>query len=291
MATKNKQLPVSQRLPVSRPRKAAGEAKDPAPSNSLERLLDILNLFTPAAPAWASEDLIRSLGVSRSTGYRYIKLLSDAGLLAAVSDGHYILGPRIIQLDHQIRQSDPLSLASEGILEPLVAETGGTAQVCALYSSSVLCIAQARAPGSPTNIMGRGETRPLFLGAASKIILAYLRPYQLKSLYLKHAKTIAGAGLGTDWNSFRTALARIRGDGYVTSVGEWNPGIFGLSAPIFNSSGFILGSLGISCAAAKVSRNDIGRFAKLVMAAATQMTDRISVMNVGMDRPPRAVGS
>lgn len=282
--------PVASKVPVGRPRKSAASATEAAPSNSLERLLDILNLFTSAAPAWSSEDLIRSLGVSRSTGYRYIKLLSDAGLVAAVSDGHYILGPRIIELDHQIRQCDPLTLSSDGLLEPLVAETGCTAQVCALYSNSVLCIAQARAPGAPTNTMGRGETRSLFLGAASKAILAYLRPYQLKSLHVKHAKTIAAAGLGTDWDAFRASLARIRSDGYVTSVGEVNPGIFGLSAPIFNSAGIILGSLGINSASSKVTRADIATFAKLVKATAAQVTERISIMNVGMDRAPRAVG-
>lgn len=276
---------------AARPRKAARAANDEAlPSNSLVRLLDILNLFTRAAPAWSSEDLIRSQGVSRSTGYRYIKALSDAGLLAAVSNGHYILGPRIIQLDHQIRQCDPLYLASADVLEPLVAETGCAAQVCALFSSSVLCVRQVLAPDSPPNIMGRGQSRPLFLGAASKCILAYLRPHQLKSLYGKHAKTIAAAGLGADWDSFRTALARIRNDGYVTTVGEVNPGIFGLSAPIFNSNGFILGSLGITTAATKISREDINRFAKLVIAAAAEVTAHIGVMNVGTDRPPRAVG-
>lgn len=289
MATQKKNLTVAPTA-AAKTRKAVAPANDGGPSNSLERLLDILNLFTSAAPAWSSEDLIRSLGVSRSTGYRYIKLLSDAGLIAAVSDGHYILGPRIIQLDHQIRQCDPLSLSSEGMLEPLVEQTNCTVQVCALYSSSVLCIAQVRAPGVPTNIMGRGETRPLFFGAASKAILAHLRPYQLKSLYAKHAKTIAAAGLGADWESFRVTLARIRTDGYVTSVGEVNPGVFGLSAPIFNSSGFILGSLGISTAPNKVSRNDISRLAKLVVDTAAQITERMSIMNVGMDRAPRAVG-
>jgi len=290
MATKKKLVAVPPKSSVSRPRKAASAADEAGPSNSLERLLDILNLFTSAAPSWASDDLIRTLGVSRSTGYRYIKLLSDARLLGAVSDGHYILGPRILQLDCQIRQCDPLSLSSEGLLEQLVEQTGCTAQVCALYSSSVVCIAQVQAPDSPKNTMGRGETRPLLRGAASKAILANLRPYQLKSLYTKHVKAVAAAGLGTDWDLFRAALTRIRSDGYVTTVGEVNPGIFGLSAPVFNSSGFILGSLGINTAATKVSRDDIDRFAKRVIASAAQVTERIRVMNVGMGRPPRAVG-
>jgi DNA-binding IclR family transcriptional regulator len=138
--------------------------------------------------------------------------------------------------------------------------------------------------------MARGQTRPLFRGAASKAILAHLRPYQLRSLYTKHAKAIAASGLGTDWEAFRSSLARIRSDGYASSVGEVIPGIFGLSAPIFNSSGLILGSIGINSAASRLSRDDIARFARLVTATAANVTDRIGVTQAGMDRPPRAVG-
>jgi DNA-binding IclR family transcriptional regulator len=266
------------------------DAADDSPSNSLVRLLEVLDLFTPAAPAWSSEELIRSQGLSRSTGYRYIKALSDAGLLAAVANGHYILGPRIIQLDHQIRQCDPLYLSAEGILESLVESTGCSAQVCALYSSTVLCVREELTSDSPANILARGQRRPLFLGAASKCILAYLRPHQLRSIHAKYAKTIATSGLGVDWSAFRTTLGRMRNDGYVTSVGEINPGVFGLSAPVFNRSQQILGSLGITASASRIKRNDIDGFAQKVIQAAAVLTERVSNMNVGTDRPPRAVG-
>jgi DNA-binding IclR family transcriptional regulator len=261
-----------------------------AHSNSLVRLLEVLDLFTPAAPAWSSEDLIRSQGLSRSTGYRYIKALSDAGLLAAVANGHYILGPRIIQMDHQIRQCDPLYIAAGGILEKLREETGCSAQVCALYSNTVLCVREVLTPDSPPNILSRGQKRPLFFGAASKCILAYLRPHQLRSIHGKYAKTIATAGLGADWTAFRSALSKIRSAGFATSVGEINPGVFGLSAPVFNRSGFIIGSLGITGSASKFKRSEIEGFGKLVAAAAAQLTERVGNMNIGTDRAPRAVG-
>ncbi|MEN3383250.1 MAG: hypothetical protein V7608_3294, partial [Hyphomicrobiales bacterium] len=50
----------------------------PRSANSLEKMLELLNVFTTAAPAWSTEDLIRFSGTSRSTGYRYIKTLQDA---------------------------------------------------------------------------------------------------------------------------------------------------------------------------------------------------------------------
>src|SRR5581483_8223049 len=111
-----------------------------AASNSLARTLGILNLFTPAAPLWSTEAIIQSHGMSRSSGYRYIKALADVGLIAPVSNGYYILGPRIVELDRQIRQCDPLYIAGGPVMKELVTETKHSAHLCALFSGAVLCV-------------------------------------------------------------------------------------------------------------------------------------------------------
>ena len=259
-------------------------------SNSLVRLLGLLDLFTPAAPAWSTDSLIQSLGMSRSNGYRYIKALSDVGLLAPVADGHYVLGPRIVELDRQIRQCDPLYNAAGPAMKHLVSESRHSALLCALFSGTVLCVREELTPDSPPTLLTRGQRRPLFRGAASKIILPYLRPYQLRSLYEKHAKTIATSGLGSGWASFRDHLAKIRRAGVVITVGEFNPGVIGISAPIFNRKGQILGSIGVAGAESKFNRAALDSVSKLVKAAAEEVNERIAMISVGTDRPARSVG-
>src|SRR6185437_11347682 len=139
-------------------------------------------------PAWPIDALIYSNGMSRSTGSRYVKALNDAGLLSAVSNGYYILGPRIIELDRQIRQCDPLYIAGGPVMKQLVAQTGHSALLCALYRNSVLCVREELTADRPLNLFNRGQRRTLFQGAASKIILPFLRPHQLRILYDKHQK-------------------------------------------------------------------------------------------------------
>jgi DNA-binding IclR family transcriptional regulator len=275
---------------AARKSKARAVRGEPEGINSLGRLLGVLDLFTPAAPAWSADELIRSLGKSRSTGYRYVKALTDVGLLTPVSNGYYILGPRIVELDRQIRQCDPLYNAAGTSMKQLVAASGHSALLCALFSGSVLCVREELTPDSPANLFTRGQRRPLFQGAASKIILPYLRPHQLRSLFAKHAKTIATSGLGSDWESFRANLAKIRRDGVMTTVGEFNPGVVGISAPIFNRSGQILGSIGVAGNESKLKRGELDRIATLVKKAAEQVNERISVFSLGTDRPARAVG-
>jgi DNA-binding IclR family transcriptional regulator len=259
-------------------------------SNSLARTLGILNLFTPAAPLWSTESIIRSHGMSRSSGYRYIKALADVGLIAPVSNGYYILGPRIVELDRQIRQCDPLYIAGGPVLKELVNQTSHSALLCALFSGSVLCVREELTPDTPSNIFTRGQTRPLFQGAASKVILPYLRPHQLRAVYAKHPATIAASGLGVDWASFRTNLSKIKADGYLMTIGEFNPGVIGISSPVCNGEGQILGSIGIAGAESHFTKAEKNRCVAAVLHAAEQMGERIAAISVGVDRPARAVG-
>lgn len=172
--------------------------------NSLARMLGLLDLFTPSATVRPVTDLVNYLGTSRSTSYRYIKALHEAGLIEAVANGHYVLGPRIVEFDRQIRMSDPLYKGGAQVLRPLVDLTTHSALLCALYSDSVMCIRDEQAPDSPPNIFSRGQRRPLFAGAASKIILPYVPPHRLRSIFKQHQRAIAIAGLGTDWQGSRS---------------------------------------------------------------------------------------
>ena len=51
------------------------------PKNSLERVLAVLEVFSEERLEWTPEDLMRELGYSRPTLYRYLKILKDAGLI------------------------------------------------------------------------------------------------------------------------------------------------------------------------------------------------------------------
>ncbi|MFO1306077.1 MAG: IclR family transcriptional regulator [Burkholderiales bacterium] len=265
-------------------------AADDGGDSSLNRMLELLDLFTPSAPFWSADALIRYTGTSRSTIYRHLRALHAAGLLRPVANGNYIVGPRVIELDRQLRQTDPLFIAGEVPMKRLVATTGHSALLCALFSDSVMCVREELSPNSPPNLFSRGQKRPLFNGAASKILLPYLPPHQLRSVYSKHKKTIATAGLGSDWDSFRANLAQIRRQGYLVTVGEFNPGLLGLSAPVFNHAGHILGSLGISGVATAFAKMNMDTLARTVQAAADEVTARIGAMDSALDLAPRAIG-
>jgi DNA-binding IclR family transcriptional regulator len=269
---------------------AVGQGNRESAESSLTRMLQLLDLFTPSAPYWSADELIRYTQSSRSTIYRHVRALQEAGFLRPVANGNYIIGPRVIELDRQLRQTDPLYNAGDGVLERLVAATGHSALLCALFSDSVMCIREEVAPDSPPKLFSRGQRRPLFTGAASKIILPYLPPHQLRILYAKHRKAIATAGLGSDWTSFRSVLSGIRRAGYVTTIGEFNPGVQGVSAPVFNRTGHVLGSVGIAGLESRMREVDFTALVATVIGAARELSTRLAAMDSALDFPPRALG-
>ena len=245
---------------------------------SLARMLRILELFSEAEPVWSTAAIIEALETSRSTGYRYIKTLHDAGLLNAVSNGQYTLGPRIIEMDLQIRQTDPLLLASEGVLEDLVDTFGWSALLCTAFRDSVLCIRECRAPLDMANRFSRGQRRPFFRGAIAKVVLAYLPHHRLKAIFASQREEIEEAGLGSTWGEFRANLGQIKKNGYLLTIGEFNPGIYGVAAPILTDQKTSLGSVGVAWD--KVARVDVDveRAADAVKQAAATISKRLKDM-------------
>jgi DNA-binding IclR family transcriptional regulator len=212
--------------------------------SSLGRMLATLDLFTVKEPTRTIDDLIAKTGFKRATLYRYVRELGKAGLLVKITGTLYALGPRFIEIDRQIRLSDPLLKAGQPLVSGLLAAAGETVILCSLLRDSVVCIHQQRAADAPPELdLDRGHTMPLFLSASAKVILAFLPTPRLRRLYENRKADIGGAGLGRNWEGFKTNLRAIRRGGYAESHGEMVPGMAGIAVPVLNAERDVLGSL------------------------------------------------
>jgi DNA-binding IclR family transcriptional regulator len=213
-----------------------------------DRTISVLKLFTLDAPAWTVEEVAARLAVSASTAYRYVAVLTEAGLLTNAASGRYVLGPAFIQYDRQIQLTDPLLHVARPAMDALLraAPQGSTILLCRLFRDIVLCVHQAAgAGGSGAVSYERGRPMPLFRGATSKILLPYLPPRDLRRLYETHRDAAEAAGLGAVWPEFRVAVSRLRRDGHCISAGEVDPDRIGIAVAILDDRKRVLGSLSI----------------------------------------------
>eukprot|EP01032_Pedospumella_encystans_P004151 gene4151-4915_t len=118
--------------------------------SSLGRMLGVLDLFDDTHLTRTADDISAALEVSLPTGYRYVRLLLEAGLLQRVEDSHYALGPRIILLDHYIRNADPVLREGIPVMRELVAATGFDCVSSGISGMQVLDTHRAMGGAPPT---------------------------------------------------------------------------------------------------------------------------------------------
>jgi DNA-binding IclR family transcriptional regulator len=220
------------------------------------RMLRILELFHPGRPVMTPEWLINELDVSRASVYRDLRQLASAGMLERLADRGYVLGPKVVELDQQIRLADPLLQTAGELLRALAEETGGAVLLCRFHGNKVLCIEQAtsgkaRRPALTVSYE-RGRAMPMYRGATSKIILACLPQAQLKQLWAAERESLVAAGMPDDFAHLVKTLRGIRDAGHYITEGEVDPNAVGFAVPLRDGE-HLLGSLSIVMPAASLT--------------------------------------
>lgn len=213
--------------------------------SSLTRMLLVLDLFSREHTAMTAEQIAASLGLTRTTCYRYTRELSHAGLL--VSDGGlFMLGPRIIELDHRIIESDPLLNAGRPVVSALAGSLGATGLLTTCYDDRIVNVFEHEASLRPLSMsFRRGTIMPIFKSSTSKVILASMSRARLKRLWSNHQDEPECQAIGADWLSFWKSLQAIKRQGYWTSLGELDAGLAGIAAPILYATGEVAGSMSL----------------------------------------------
>ncbi|OGA00132.1 MAG: hypothetical protein A3H35_09310 [Betaproteobacteria bacterium RIFCSPLOWO2_02_FULL_62_17] len=241
-------------------------------------MLSILDLFDKASPVWSADAICARLGCSTSSGYRYIRELCAAGLLTRISGGTYVLGPRIVQLELVMREIDPVSRTGQPLIAELVRQTGCDVLLANMYGDHIVNVMHERGVEHLPLSYDRGRPHPLFRGAMSKAILAFLPRARALRLYNAHAALAAESGMGTTWREFWQALQQIRKKGYSESHGELDPGVIGIGAPVLNGDE-VMGSVSIGCSHARLALLNHDTLTELLLETARQIgreVERIS---------------
>lgn len=234
------------------------------------RMMDVLDLFSGDVGLLTAEEVAARMHISRPTAFRYVKELSAAGFLASYS-GRYSLGARIITLDGRIRESDPLLKAAQSVMQQLTAETACSSVLCRMYNDEVIHVHQQPGHDVTGAIVGRGRPLPLFRGAASKVMLAWMPAARLRRLHQRHAHDPDLLAIAPDWAGFQQYFAEIRRRGCYLSNQEVNPNAVGIAAPIIARDIGVVGALSLVFSTERLAIINVDGFAARVRAHAERI--------------------
>jgi IclR family acetate operon transcriptional repressor len=222
-------------------------------------------------------ELTEILEIDRSSAFRLANTLKRRGFLAISNrDKGYILGSSIWRLSRLYDWSNMLATISHEPLKKLAARTNETAHLAVAEGRRAFFIGHATA-NHMIAVAGRtGEAVPLHCTAHGKALLADCGAADLKALFGPKDLQKYTPQTVTSLERLARVCAEIKRRGYATDDAEYQEGIRCVAAPIRDTDGAVIASIGISAPATRFPRERYAECAARVMEAANAISETIA---------------
>ena len=205
-------------------------------------------------------ELCEDTGLPRATAHRLATALEVHRLLARTPDGHWTTGPGLTEITPVT--SDLLAGAAAHILPRLLDVTGESVQLYRLTGDTRTCIASMEPPTGVRNTVPVGSRMPLTAGSAARVLLAFGDPELAERLV-------------DDADFTQEDLRRCREVGWSETIGERDPALASVSAPVFDATGRVTAVLSISGPVERLSPSPYQLWGQEVLDAAREMSARL----------------
>lgn len=221
----------------------------------------VMVLDTLEAGPTSLAQLVAATGLARPTVHRLALALVHHRLVARDVQGRFILGSRLVELASAAGE-DRLIAASGPVLLNLRDATGESAQVFRRQGEWRVCVASAERPVGLRDTIPVGTQLSMKAGSAAQVLLAWE----------DHERLLEGLR-GARFTP--TVLAGVRRRGWGQSLGEREPGVASVSAPVRGPSGRVIAAVSISGPIERLTRQPGRLHAEVVCQAAQQLTDAL----------------
>ncbi|GAA0588530.1 IclR family transcriptional regulator [Streptomyces crystallinus] len=244
---------------------------------AVARALDVLELFLESEAPLSAPDVMRRLGLPRTTVHELVTTLAARSYLVATPEqpGRYRLGVRTYQLGS--RYAEQLDLAAEGQqVAREVAETcDETVHVAILEDTDVIYIAKVDSTHAVRMVSAAGRRLPAHCTSVGKMLLASLPEAELDARLADGELVAMTPDSITDPAALRTALAGIRARGTAFEHRESNPDVSCVAAPVHDSAGRVVAALSISVPMIRWTEEREEELAELALKGAGDLSVRL----------------
>ncbi|MBH1964922.1 MAG: IclR family transcriptional regulator [Comamonadaceae bacterium] len=225
---------------------------------AVERAFTILNAFRPGDASLPLNEIARRTGMYKSTILRLITTLVQEHCIVRLDDGSYQLGSMLLHWGGLYQAALRLDDHVPPILRRLVQETGEGASFFTREGKLRVCLFRVDSSRSIRDHVHTGDLLPLDKGAAGRVLASFDR--------------------------LLTPPANFPAQPLIATVGEREPDIAAIAAPVFGPQGSLRGALAISGPAVRFSLDLVPTMSRSLLTAAAELTRRLGGDSSLLDR-------
>lgn len=260
--------------------KETARAKKAAPAtrnrlSSVTTAIRLLKAFSEDEVEIGVSALAQKLKVAKSTVHRLAVTLVAEGLLEQNPETErYRLGIGLFGLGTLVRRRMNLSNEARPYLFDLRKHTGETIILGIPSDMDVMYVYDLESPQALAIKSDLGARKPAHCTAVGRAIFAFA-PEETLDRLLSAPLERRTAHTVTDPARLREILAEVRQRGFAVEDQENEPGIRVIAAPVRDSSGAVIGAVGVAGPSQRLSVDAIEDFAPPLMEAVAAISSRL----------------
>ena len=239
------------------------------PVASVERALVLLDALAASPDGLGVNELARRIDANPSTASRLLATLERGRLVERTPDGPYRLGLHLVALaDGVLARLDVRDVARPR-LRALVAETGESASLSIPGGPEAVTIDFLAAESSVVSLARMGRPSVAHATAVGKVMLAFGNDAGPAELTAFTPRTIV------DPDALAAEVAAVRERGWATAVGEREPDLNALAAPVRGRGGELVAIVGLQGPAARLTEKRRREVLPALQATVTDLTQAL----------------
>ena len=251
-------------------------------NKSLERALNILCSFDFDKQEQTLTELSKLQQLPKSTTHRLVSTLLDYDFLQYDPESQrYSLGLRVFGLGSVANNSLFLKRMASPFLTELHAKLNKTVALAVLRDEEIVYIDKREDWRNPVRSTEMGRHRAAHFGMFGQLLMAYLSEEEVDRILGKSPLIAYTRKSITDKTEFKLRLRMIRKQGYVIDDGQVFDGVTGIAAPIRDSTGAVVGGVGVSLITAAEDKAGVKRIIKELVQTTEAIAGHLTSQTMG----------
>lgn len=220
----------------------------------LERMVQILELFTAERTSLRFSDIVSETSLNKSTVFNIVDTMHQLGFLEQDSDTkRYYLGRRFLQYGEIAARSIEIVKIARPFMVQLRDRINETVQLAKLDGNSTIYLHKVESLQSVQTYSVTGAANPAYATGLGKAMLAYKDDSYICAHFPEQLKKFTENTL-SDRESLKQALSRIRQEGLAFDREEYSLGLICIACPVFDHKGEAAFAMSISAPRFRISQ-------------------------------------
>ncbi len=214
---------------------------------SVQKALDILDIFTPQKPELSLTELAGLLSLNKSTLFGLLRTLEHHGYIVQnPQTKRYRLGLHLLDRAALVVDYADVSRVAPPFLDELRDKVEENAHLGVMEDGEIVYLYRAQGPHSLSVNSRPGMRAPVHCTSMGKAIMAFLPPEEVASIIEKRGLPASTPNTITDPALLQENLHEIRQQGYAVDTEELHIGSQCVAAPIFDMHDKVVGAVSVS---------------------------------------------